>query len=300
MKYLVLAVVLMGSLAHGAQAQDAASRTGHDRAKDRAAIHAAIQSYMEAFNAGDAEAVAKLWSPHAEYIDESGQRIQGRDAIQAEFETAFSDGSHPRIELIDPRIRFLSSDVAMEEGHASVFRDDEPPTKTSYLAIHVRKGKVWQLDSVRETVLPSAPSHYDQLKSLEWLIGSWHDQEGSSKVDTTCEWTRNRNFITRSFKVMLQGQDELTGTQIIGWDPASETIRSWMFDSDGGFAHGVWTFTEDHWVIKAVSVLPDGRRASSINIITPVDHDSFTWESVGREVDGELLPNVDRINVVRQ
>jgi hypothetical protein len=34
--------------------------------------------------------------------------------------------------------------------------------------------------------------------------------------------------------------------------------------------------------------------------MTYVDDNTFTWQSVNREVAGELLPNVDEVVVVRQ
>jgi hypothetical protein len=46
--------------------------------------------------------------------------------------------------------------------------------------------------------------------------------------------------------------------------------------------------------------LPDGNRSSAVNIITPVDENSFTWQSINREVAGDILPNVDEVLVVRK
>ena len=65
--------------------------------------------------------------------------------------------------------------------------------------------------------------------------------------------------------------DDLEGTQVIGWDPAAGTIRSWMFDSDGGFGEGIWTKNDNTWIVKFSQVLPDGRKASATNIYTLVD-----------------------------
>jgi hypothetical protein len=46
--------------------------------------------------------------------------------------------------------------------------------------------------------------------------------------------------------------------------------------------------------------LPDGGKTSSVNIITYVDDNTFTWQSVNREASGEILPNIDEVVVVRQ
>jgi hypothetical protein len=46
--------------------------------------------------------------------------------------------------------------------------------------------------------------------------------------------------------------------------------------------------------------LPDGRKSSAVNIITRIDDDQCTWQSIHREVAGDLLPNVDEVLVVRK
>ena len=116
----------------------------------------------------------------------------------------------------------------------------------------------------------------------------------------TCRWTKNKSFITRSFGVSVKGRTDLEGTQVIGWDPAKKVIRSWLFDSDGSFGVGIWTRKGDRWTIQALQVLSDGRKATSVNVLTKVDDDTFTWESTGREVAGEVLPNIGPVTVVRK
>ena len=91
----------------------------------------------------------------------------------------------------------------------------------------------------------------------------------------------------------------MAGMQIIGWDPAAKQIRSWVFDSDGGFAEGRWAKKGNRWTITTKGITPDGRKASSVNVITYVDDNRFKWQSVSRIADGELLPNIDEVVVVR-
>jgi hypothetical protein len=146
-----------------------------------------------------------------------------------------------------------------------------------------------------------AASHYEQLKKLEWLIGDWVDKSEDSTVEMSCRWTKNRNFISRSFAASLGDQIELEGTQVIGWDPAERVIRSWLFDSDGGFGVGVWMPEEDgSWKIRMLQVLPDGRKASCVNDLVYVDENTFQWTATAREVGGELLPNVGPVTIVRK
>jgi len=270
------------------------------RAADEAAIRHAVETYVAAFNRGDAEATAAHWSEGGEWVSPAGQKFKGRKVIQEEMAAFFAENPHRRIDILNPAVRFLAPTVAVEEGRARVTLSGDAPSETSYMAIHVKHDGRWKLDSVRETLLPAVPSHYDQLKDLEWLIGTWIDGDESATIETVCEWTKNKNFITRSFKVAIEDRIELEGTQVIGWDPAAGAIRSWMFDSDGGFGDGVWTSKGNRWVIKASRVLNGGEKGSAVNILTRIDNDSFTWQSIGREIDGELQPNIDEVKVVRK
>ena len=271
------------------------------RVSDEATIRKAVKSYVAAFNRGDAKAVAGHWSGQGVYVDPSGRRFQGREAIQKEYESYFSETTGQRIELGRPSIRFLAPSVALEEGTARVSRAGEPPTATSYLAIHVKQGRAWKLDSVRETVVAAAePSHHEHLEQLQWLIGTWIDRDENSTIETVCEWTKNKNFITRSFAVSIKDRIEIEGTQVVGWDPEAKAVRSWMFDSEGGFGSALWSRSENRWTIKASRTLAGGEKASSVNILTRVDRNTMKWKSIGREVDGELLPNIDEVTVVRK
>jgi hypothetical protein len=138
------------------------------------------------------------------------------------------------------------------------------------------------------------------LQDLAWLVGEWGDTGPDTAISTTIRWTKNKTFLSYSFKASAPGMDDLEGTQVIGWDPAAGTIRSWMFDSDGGFGEGTWTKKGNRWIIKFKQVMPDGRKASATNIYTVVDANTITWQSIGREVDGKFLENVGPIQIVRK
>jgi len=118
-------------------------------------------------------------------------------------------------------------------------------------------------------------------------------------VELECKWTKNKNFLTRAFKISIDGQDDFSGMQIIGWDPAAKAIRSWTFDSNGTFAEATWEHRGKNWFIRNRGVLPDGRAASMVNAMKPVNEDSFTWQTIDRTAGGELLPNIGEILIVR-
>jgi len=272
-----------------------------DQAAEKAAIEKAIGSYTAAFNAADAKALAAHWAPDAVYINPiTGNQVEGREAITKEFEAILGEMKGTKLAVDVESIQFISPNVAVENGFAKLISGDQPPQESSYTAVHVRRDGKWLLDRVTEEAIPTVRSHYENLKDLEWMIGTWVDGDDKASIRTTCEWTRNKNFMTRSFTVSVGDQVDMAGMQIIGWDPAAKQVRSWVFDSDGGFAQGRWTKGKNGWSITTTGTLPDGGKATSVNVITPVDDDQFKWKSVSRTVDGELLPNIDEVLVVRQ
>jgi uncharacterized protein (TIGR02246 family) len=262
-------------------------------------IRAALKSYVEAFNRGDAAAVAAHWSEQAEHVAPDGQKVSGRKAIQAAFAKFFAENKGLKLKVDQPLIRLEKPELAIEEGAAVVTREGKAPELTRYLATHVKEDGKWKLKSVEEVVASAAPSHHDKLAALDWMVGEWVDQSDDSSLRTVCQWTKNKNFLTRSFQASIGDQIELEGTQVVGWDPIRQTIRSWVFDSDGGFGVGLWQQKGDRWIVKQLHVLADGRQASATNVIKRVDDNTCTWQSIGREVDGQMLPNVEEVTIVR-
>ncbi len=277
-----------------------AAQTKPEGDADVAAIRAALDSYVAAYNRGDAKAVADHWSDSGEWRSPTGQRFHGRKAIEKELQGIFAANKGVKIECGEPAIRLVSPDVAIEEGTVRVMRPEEEPDDSTYMAIHVKKEGQWKLDSVRETSVPEEPSTSPQLDELGWLVGQWIDASPDATIEANVTWTKNKTFLSYAFKVSMPGMDDLEGIQVIGWDPAAGTVRSWMFDSDGGFGDGTWSKQDNHWVVKFSQVLPDGRKAAATNIYTLVDADTFTWRSIGRKVGDEFLPNIDEVKVVRK
>ena len=283
-------------VASTAMAQEATDRSD----ADRGAIAASIEAYAAAFNRGDAKALTDLWTPGGELITESGERIQGSASIQKHFAEFFAGTKGVKLELVEPKIEFQSPSVAVEKGVARLISPDSGVESTSYSAIHIKTANGWRIDSTKDQVEPpSAPSHYENLEPLSWLVGKWTDAGHSGRVQVSCRWARNNNFLTQTFKVMGEKDVEFEGSMIIGWDPSVKAIRSWMFDSDGGFGTGVWSQEEARWTIRTLNVLPDGRRGSSTNIYEVLDGESLQFKSIGRVVDGEILPSVGPVKLVR-
>lgn len=271
-----------------------------DQAKDKEAIEQSVQSYIAAFNAGDAKKLASHWAPDAVYINPlTGSEVEGREAITNEMQAILQDVKGTRLTVDVESIQFISPGVAVEKGTSKLISPTGEIEESVYTAIHVKRDGKWYLDRVTEEEIPIVLSNYEHLKELEWIIGSWTDRNESGNVQTTCKWTKNKNFIIRYFTAQTQSLNDLSGMQIIGWDPARKQIRSWVFDSDGGFSEGRWTKKKDRWYVMLTGTLPDGRKSSSTNVFKLIDENQYKWQSVDRMVDGELQPNIDEVTVVR-
>ncbi|TWT29898.1 YybH family protein [Blastopirellula retiformator] len=268
--------------------------------QDETAIAAAIESYVIAFNKGDAETLAAHWTPEGTFTPPGGETLIGRKALQESFAAYFAENKEAKIELLETAVTQVSPSVAKEAGVARVIVPGGEPSDTTYTAIHVKTSEGWKIDSIAEQA-PAAlpPSHYEELQALEWMVGRWVDADEASSIESTTQWTKNRNFLTTSFKVVVDGQVEFEGTQVIGWDPYAQTIRSWVFDSDGGFGAGRWTNQGNLWTVQTINVLSDGRRGSATHIYESIDDNTMRFESIGRQVDGELMPSIPPVTVTR-
>ncbi len=295
MKYSTAILLVCGVIIGGARTTLSA-----DQVADKGAIEKAIESYTAAFNARDAKSLAARWAPEAVYVNPiTGKQVEGREAIAVEFKAILAELKDTKLAVDVQSIEFISPSVAVENGVAKLISADGDPRESTYTAIHVKRAGKWLLDRVTEGDVPLVVSHYKQLEELEWMIGSWIDSDEQARIETTCQWTRNKNFITRSFTVSIRDQVDMAGMQIIGWDPAAKQIRSWVFDSDGGFAEGRWVKKANRWYVTTTGTLPDGGKASSVNVISYVDDNQFKWQSMSRTADGQLLPNIDEVVVVR-
>jgi uncharacterized protein (TIGR02246 family) len=274
--------------------------TRSDRLADAKAIEALGEAFAKAYEKGDAEAIAALFTEEAEVTDEEGQIIRGRDAIGEQFAAGFQARPGDKIELTTLSLRFLGPDIAREHGVTRTIPAGKRQSETTrYDAILVQRDGHWLHASVHE--LPAkSPTAHERLEELEWLLGDWVDESGEGVVHTTCRWSDDKSFLLRDFTVQVAGQPTLSGSQRIGWDPQSHQFKSWVFDPDGGFSEAVWSRNgKDQWIIKASGVLADGRSVSGTQVLTYVNKGAARWRSVDRAIGGEAVDDLDEIVIVR-
>jgi len=269
---------------------------------DEAAIRQGAEAFVTAYNAHDAEAVSELYALKAEFTDEAGNLIKGRKAIEQDFGQMFTEHPQTAIEVAIDSIRFLTPNIAIEEGTVHGRPEpDEGENVSSYIAIHVKVEGRWLIASVRDfEAEPEAPTANEQLQELAWMVGDWIDESSDSVVKSSCRWDDSGNYLLHEFVLHLAGGAASSGSMRIGKDPLSGQIKSWTFDADSGYSEGLWTKAGDEWVVKAHGVNGEGKVTSSTNVYRFVDEDTMTWRSYDRVVDGEPAADVAEFVVKRQ
>jgi uncharacterized protein (TIGR02246 family) len=271
-----------------------------DRADDERAIRQAIDAFDQAFLKGDAKAIAGLFTEDGEAIDSEGSAIQGRPALEDHYGARLAGSPGDKLETSAETISFIAPGVARVSGRTQLRPSDgSTPLGGRYAAIYIRRDGQWLLASVRE-ITDKELSPHDHLAELEWLVGDWVEETDEAVVNTTVAWVDNGNFLLRSFDVRVKGKAALTGTQRIGWDPLTKQIKSWVFDTNGGYGEGLWMRQGDQWIIKATGVRPDGRVATATQVLTYVNKDSLRWKSIDRTLGGDISQDIDEIVMVRK
>jgi uncharacterized protein (TIGR02246 family) len=176
---VVLPVLMLGFIALGGSARSFKGDAKEDTAKEVIAKNG--EAFIEAFHKGDAAALAAFWTEDADHTNAAGTHLKGREAIQKSFETFFAENKGHKLRINSASLRFLTPDVAVEDGTSEVIPPDGgPPSRTHYTVVHVQKDGKWLLGSLREaTFLPS--TNYEHLHDLEWTVGDWADEEGKGR-----------------------------------------------------------------------------------------------------------------------
>ncbi len=285
----VLLLALSGAGVYVAMAQPSRKPAGAEKE-----VRAAVESYVAAFNRRDLPAFLGFWEDDAVYVDDNGAVHKGKKSIEALMKKNAPQlkGFTMKIDLAG--IRFPKPDVAIEEGSVTLTSPDGVPSSDRYIAVWVKNNGRWLLNTVRDqpsatpAVVASTP-----MKQLEWLIGNWTAESGKVSVKLHCRWALNQQFIVFEYEVARPGEETNHVAQWIGWDPATEQIHSWVFDSEGGHGQAVWERDGNTWTSQAEGVLGDARRGTSVNSIQFADDDHFIWRSRNREIDGDPIADAE-------
>jgi uncharacterized protein (TIGR02246 family) len=289
---LVLGVGLM-------TAQDKTAKDPR-RAADKLAIDKLIKEIIQAFDKRDAAAIAAHWTEEGEFIRNDGESIRGRGEIQKAYAAYFKTlTGKPKLEIQSDDLRFPSADTAVSEVTLRLKSEDGEIVASSWRnTLLVREGGQWKVAMVREWDRDT--SEDDSLKDLEWLIGTWRASNKDREVTTTYEWDENKAFIRGKYTVKEGAKVIESGMQMIGKDNNEGVIRSWVFQSDGGFGGGVWTREGKKWSVDVQGVMADGTELTGTSIYTHLDPNTYTWQLVDQALDGEPIADTQPIKVTKQ
>lgn len=297
MSMRLFSLAMVAGLVAGSVALAQPSKGGAD---EKAAIAKRAEAFVAAFHKGDAKALAAFWTPDGTYVEMTGRAAKGRDAIEKRFGGFFALNKGMKVRIEGETLKFLTPDVAVEEGTSLTFPPDgAPPSRAHYVTTHVKKDGQWLLESVRESSY-SAPGNVEFLQGLEWAIGDWEADDGMGTGEhLALAWTDNQNFVIGSFAATVKGVSVGRATHWVGWDPQAKRIRSWIFDATGGFGEGSWTAEGDKWTVKTKSVLQDGKNATATFVLSRVDDDTISLQAKERTVDGKAQPDVKEVKLKR-
>lgn len=267
-------------------------------AADRAAIRAAAAAYRAALAKGDAAAVKAAWTADADIVDGRGQRLRPADIAPVDAGPTAASGPRPEVAVGETTIRFLTGDVALEDGTADIVL---PGTQTAiegwFSALWVRRDGAWKLAGVRESERPIV-SDANMLVDLDWMVGDWvvivdepaGKKEGgrpaaAPEMEMSVRWDAGRAFLVRDVRVAGAGTEEGDADvvhvhQRIGWDPVVKRIRSWSFSSDGSRGEATWFRDGGSWVIVQTGNLPGGQQHSQVSIYTYDGRDRCVWRTM--------------------
>jgi uncharacterized protein (TIGR02246 family) len=263
-----------------------------DRAADRAAVRARTQEFLEALAKGDAKEVAAFWTATGEYVH-GDLTIRGRRNIEKAYVEHLKKKQPGTVTVEGESIRFLSDDTAVQEGVFVVKRPNPADsTRSEFSALFVRSGGKWHFGQLRES--PEAAS----LQELAWLVGSWTFPSDGAETRMVVEWTEGKKYLLCR-TTRKQDDQTATATQILALHPATGAISSWTFESDGGLGEAVWSRTDKGWTAKVASYTADGDKATATTTLTPIDENTFTFQSTERTIDGEKAEDVGPIKVTR-
>jgi uncharacterized protein (TIGR02246 family) len=295
--FTLLALVVPGGGFTAAQDQTAKDP---QREPDRLAIDKLTRAMIQAFDKRDAEAMAALWTEGGEFIRNDGEPIRGRAEIQKGYVEFFKTlKGKPKLEIQSDALRFPSADTAVTEVMLRLKNAEGQIVAAGRQAtVLVREGGQWKVALVREwdhdTGLDVG------LKELEWLIGTWQAATKDREVTITYEWDENKAFIRGKFTVKEGTKVIESGMEMIGKDHAEGVIRSWIFQSDGGFGGGVWTRDDKKWYVAVHGVRAKGKQLTATIIYILVDPSTVTWQAVNQTLDGVPAADTPPIKVTKQ
>ena len=269
------------------------------------ALDAATRGYVEAANARRLEVLADQWTEGAE-LSEGGGLIVGREAIVASIGGWLEANPEARLAIRLTGVKALGTSAARVRGVMSfTSKPGAKPIETRFESLRVLEGATWRL--AESTV---EPSQVDALESLGWMVGTWRatDPDSGATIDASYQRVAGGHVILGGIRHRAPPRDGLPAAEIdvvelVHPDKATGSVRSWVFDSTGARAEGVFETDGTSFNRRFVGTTADGAAgdvARWVQVIVPTSDSTCTMQSIERSLDGAPLPDKAPLHFKRQ
>jgi uncharacterized protein (TIGR02246 family) len=258
-------------------------------------VRAELDSYTAAFNKGDLDGLLAHFAADADFVNDSGEQLKGKAGLAELFKQTLADLKGYKLAVTITSLRFLRPDVALLDGEATLTAPDGASDSGRFNVVWTKSDGKWLMSSVHDLAQPSdlTADASPPLEQLDWLVGDWTHEDPSFNARVSGRWTLNQRFLLLEYAVKQKDSEDLIVDLYFGWDPLEGVIRSWFFDSQGGYGGGDWVREGNTWTADWRGVLSEGQTASSVTSIQYLDGKGFLFRSVDREIDGQPLADVE-------
>lgn len=221
-----------------------------DNGSDKEKVLQRLQDLTAAVNQGNIDVLPSFWTEDGEYVNRlTGEVLEGKEGIAKFLQERVKEIKNRQLTFSfkSEKVDFPEPDIAVVDGISEISDKGALLQRNARRIQLVKENGQWFIDIIREIEIAPPPPIYSHLKGLEWLIGKWKDQDDDVTITFDTKWDKFKNFIVQRFKTEVYDAEEMEGLQIIGWDPIEQKVRSWVYDSDGGFGTGVWSKNGDSW-----------------------------------------------------
>lgn len=158
--------------------------------------------FMEAYNNGDANAVAMLYTTNAKLFPENGEALEGRDAVEAFWNGAMAMGI-AKLDISAEAAKSVGG-LAVEEGiYKSFTNDDQMIDQGKYISVLTKENGEWRIDEhIWNSSIPEPA-----------IMGAWKMVEVKNVVDGNVAYSYpNGNVDARQVKIWSRGHFSFVGT----------------------------------------------------------------------------------------
>ena len=255
-------------------------------------IRQQAKDYEKAFASGDSGAITKMWLDEGTYTRPDGVTISGAKEIKKTYDEFFdaNGGKGTAISIKIEGLKALGDCAVLEKG----FITGGSNVDTMYQALHVRDRGEWKIAKVTEELV-AAPQ--PSISELSWLVGSWNAEGKNGRAKISTSWMNDKHNLMFQYDLETKDGKKHSDTQVLGVEPTTGALASWIFDSDGGVGKAYWNKVGETWVIDSFLNKSDGTELFATQVIRPIGSDSYTWKSTGVKINGMDLPDQQEITI---